>query len=260
LPEVPSGMRRLMRGQMREPPTVHEAFRRNDCGQKTSDNEKPFPHREPARQVWSYRRPKPGIVIPAIPQINKQAHYRIVFGEPERLNRVNRLLTRLFARAAKPVAQDAYMIEGMPDEPGTGDWDAIGASPSIEEFFCTLFLDVTHKPLPDLTSNVEREEDETRVRTGWYGSQAFGAEVEVVQILESSTFAVRCRWETHGLPGMKLTWQYALDYAGQLGHVAYRHRRLVCRFDNEAVRNQFALVWQKAMGKTPVFAPVAKDS
>ena len=152
--------------------------------------------------------------------------------------------------------QEVYLIDGAPDEPNTGDWDAICATPSIEGFFSTLFQDVAHAPLPALTNRSEEEDAETRVRTGWYGNQSFGAAVTVVEVMESSDFAVRCRWETHGLPGMKMIWQYALDYAGQLGHVAYRHGRLECRFDGETQQEQFVRVWQKAMGKTPRFAPV----
>ena len=143
----------------------------------------------------------------------------------------------------------------MPDEPDTGDWDAICAAPSIEGFFATLFHDVAHASMPALTNTSEEEDAETRVRTGSYGNQDFGAEVTVVEILESSDFAVRCSWETHGLPGMKVTWQYALEYAGQLGHVAYRHRRLECSFDSETDQEQFALVWRKVIGKVPRFVP-----
>jgi hypothetical protein len=156
--------------------------------------------------------------------------------------------------AAMQMMLDVYLTEGTPDEPDTGDWDAICATPSIEGFFSKLFQDVAHMPLPALTNTSEEENTEMRVRTGWYGDRTFGAEVTVIEILESSDFAVRCRWETYGLQGMKVTWQYALDYAGQLGHVAYRHGRLECRFDGETQQEQFARIWQKAMGKTPRFA------
>ena len=54
---------------------------------------------------------------------------------------------------------------------------------------------------------------------------------------------------------MKVIWQYALEYAGQLGHVAYRHRKLECSFDSETDQEQFTLVWQKVIGNAPRFAP-----
>lgn len=147
------------------------------------------------------------------------------------------------------------LTEGMPDEPDTNDWDAICDSPSIEGFFGALFCDVAGVPMPALTERSEDRDDEAVVHKGRYGDRAFGVEVETVTILESSDFMVRCFWETHGLPGMKVTWRYYLERAGQLGHVAYRHGQLECRFDTEADQARFTGVWEKAIGKIPVFAP-----
>jgi hypothetical protein len=70
-----------------------------------------------------------------------------------------------------------------------------------------------------------------------------------------STFPVYCDWETFGLPGMKVRWEYALEKAGQLGHVAYRHRKLECTFDGWADQQRFAEIWRRHIGKTPVFEP-----
>lgn len=75
---------------------------------------------------------------------------------------------------------------------------------------------------------------------GWRGSKALGAEVTVVNCLETSAFPAYCDWETFGLPGMKVTWEYALEKAGQLGHVAYRHRKLECTFERSSDRQRFA--------------------
>jgi len=60
-------------------------------------------------------------------------------------------------------------------------------------------------------------------------------------------------WETFGLPGMKVTWEYALEKAGQLGHVAYRHRKLECTFERSSDRQRFAEIWRRHTRKTPVF-------
>ncbi len=149
---------------------------------------------------------------------------------------------------------NVILVDGIPDEPDTGNWDAICAQPSVEEFFATLFRDVAQAPLPALTDTTEEEDGETRVQKGWYGDSTFGAEVNVVTILESSMFDTRCRWETYGLPGMKVKWRYFLAYAGQLGHVAYRHDRLECDFDSKADEEKFAMVWQKTIRKAPRFA------
>ena len=116
-----------------------------------------------------------------------------------------------------------------------------------------MFQSVTHGPMPALTNTSEVEDSETRVRTGIYGDHDLGVEVTVVEVLESSMFDTRCRWETCGLPGMKVTWEYALEQAGQLGHVAYRHRRLECVFDSESDEAQFAIVWRRTVGKEPRF-------
>ena len=45
-----------------------------------------------------------------------------------------------------------------------------------------------------------------------------------------------------------------IEQAGQLGHVAYRHRELECWFDTPADRERFAALWQRYVGKTPEFA------
>jgi hypothetical protein len=161
----------------------------------------------------------------------------------------------LRALLGKQTAQNLVLTDGMPDEPDTGDWDAICKQPSIEGFFATLFRDVAHKALPGLCDQTVEEDDEARVRTGCYGDSNFGVDVKTVQILESTMFDLRCRWETHGLPGMTVIWDYSLEYAGQLGHTAYRHTKLECRFDSDADQKKFAQVWLKAIGKAPRFAP-----
>jgi hypothetical protein len=168
---------------------------------------------------------------------------------------LGRLTHKLFGSAGAREVRNLYLTEGIPDEPDTGDWDAICDGPSIEGFFGTLFQAVAGKPMPDLADVSETEDAEARVRTGWYGDRSFGAQVTVTNILESTMFDVRCRWETFGLPGMKATWQYSLAFAGQLGHVAYRHGWLQCRFESPADQARFAEVWRKVIAKEPRFAP-----
>ncbi len=115
--------------------------------------------------------------------------------------------------------------DGAPDEPDTSDWDAICATPRIDDFFVILFKEVADFKLPDPVIESDIEDSVQHIRVGWRGSKALGAEVTVVNCTETSAFPVYCDWETFGLPGMKVRWEYALEKAGQLGHVAYRHRK-----------------------------------
>jgi hypothetical protein len=149
---------------------------------------------------------------------------------------------------------------GAPDEPDTGDWNAICATPRIGDFFAILFKEVAEFNLPDPVIETDNEDSVRHVRVGRCGSQALGAEVMVVTCTETSDFPVHCNWETFGLPGMKVRWEYALEKAGQLGHVAYRHRTLECTFDSVSNQERFADIWRRHIGKTPVFEPAESDA
>src|ERR1700730_4762591 len=156
--------------------------------------------------------------------------------------------------------QRLRLKDGAPDEPHTGDWDAICATPRIGDFFAILFNEVADFNLPDPVVESDNKDLVRHVRVGWRGSKALGAEVTVVNCTESSTFPVYCDWETFGLPGMKVRWEDALEKAGQLGHVAYRHRKLECTFDGWADQQRFAEIWRRHIGKTPVFEPAENDA
>jgi hypothetical protein len=145
-----------------------------------------------------------------------------------------------------------------PTSPITSDWDAICATPRIDDFFALLFKEVAGFNLPDPVIESDNEHSGQHVRIGWRGSEALGAEVTVVNCSETSAFPVYCDWETFGLPGMKVRWEYALEKAGQLGHVAYRHRKLECTFDRSSDLQRFAKIWRRHIGKTPVFESTEK--
>jgi len=147
--------------------------------------------------------------------------------------------------------------EGAPDEPDTGDWDAICATPSPDAFFATLFHEVAGFGLPAAVITSENNEDPVRrILTGWRGTKELGAEITEVTCPETTDLPAYCYWETHGLPGMQVKWDYALEYAGQLGHVAFRHLRLECTFDSEADAERFREIWRRVIGKEPVFEPM----
>src|SRR5258708_13565057 len=144
---------------------------------------------------------------------------------------------------------------GGTDEPDTGDWDAICATTSISGFFEILFHEVASFSLPAEVITSEMEDSIQQVRTGWRGNRELGTEIRVVSCVETTDFPTYCSWETHGLPGIKVKCASNLAYAGQLGHVAFRHGRLECWFLGEADQQLFARIWKKIIGKDLVFGP-----
>jgi hypothetical protein len=155
--------------------------------------------------------------------------------------------------------QRLRLKDGAPDEPDTGDWDAICNTPRIGDFFAILFKEVADFDLPAPVIESDQEDSVRHIRVGWHGDQVLGAKVRVVDCTETSAFPVYCNWETFGLPGMTVRWEYALEKAGQLGHVAYRHQKLECTFDRSADQQRFAEIWRRHIGKTPVFEPAEND-
>ena len=156
--------------------------------------------------------------------------------------------------------QRLQLKDGAPDEPETGDWDAICATPRIEAFFAILFKEIADFSLPNLVIESDTEDLVQHVRVGWCGSEVLGAKVTVVNCTETTAFPVYCDWETFGLPGMKVRWEYALEKAGQLGHVAYRHRKLECTFEKSTDQQRFTEIWRRHVGKAPVFEPAERTA
>ncbi len=156
--------------------------------------------------------------------------------------------------------QRLQLKDGAPDEPETGDWDAICATPRIEAFFAILFKEIADFSLPNLVIESDTEDSVQHVRVGWCGSEVLGAKVTVVNCTETTAFPVYCDWETFGLPGMKVRWEYALEKAGQLGHVAYRHRKLECTFEKSTDQQRFTEIWRRHVGKAPVFEPAERTA
>src|SRR5262249_15978831 len=145
--------------------------------------------------------------------------------------------------------------DGAPDEPDSSDWDALCAgNPSPQQLFVALF-DRIARGLPDQQPTALDEDDTHRVHTIWFGNRDYGIKVTEIASVETTDFPMLCTWETFGLPGMTVVWRYALEYAGQLGHCAFRQRSLVCEFDGDAEQRRFAEIWQAVIGKVPVFAP-----
>ncbi len=57
--------------------------------------------------------------------------------------------------------------DGAPDEPDTGDWDAICATPRVGNFFVILFKEVAGFDLPEPVIESDSEDAIRHVRTGW---------------------------------------------------------------------------------------------
>ena len=118
-------------------------------------------------------------------------------------------------------------------------------------------LDVANFSLPDAKVVAEDEDSVRRTQTGWRGGPALGAQIIVLTCTETTDLPVYCTWETYGLPGMQIEWQYALKYAGQLGHVAFRHIQLQCMFESPSDQERFSAIWRRVIGKEPQFEDVA---
>ncbi len=144
------------------------------------------------------------------------------------------------------------LISGTPDEPDTGDWDAICATPGPKNLFAALFLELA-AGLPARSPAEVSEDDTHRVHVIWFGNDAFGVLVTETASAETTAFPMSCTWETFGLPGMKVIWSYSLEHAGQLGYTAFRHGRLLCDFESAADERRFADIWQRVIGKAPEF-------
>ena len=150
------------------------------------------------------------------------------------------------------------LTEGGVHEPDTSDWDDICDSVGPDAFFDMLFREVGGVALPAAEITDETEDDIQRVRKGRRGTAAIGARIEQRECTETTDLPTYCRWETYGLPGMTVTWRYALEYAGQLGHVAFRHVELLADFEGPAALERFSEVWRRVFGVAPTFEAVRR--
>jgi hypothetical protein len=144
------------------------------------------------------------------------------------------------------------LTEGRPHEPDSSDWDDICASVGPDTFFQMLFHEVGGLGLAAAEITDETEDDIQRVRKGKRGTEVIGARIEQRECTDLPTY---CRWETYGLPGMTVTWRYALEYAGQLGHVAFRPVELLADFVGQEALERFSEVWRRVFGVAPTFEP-----
>lgn len=149
----------------------------------------------------------------------------------------------------------AWMLltNGAPDEPDTGDWDAICSTPGPRQIFAALFEDLAPDGMPERTMTEVSEDETHRLHMIWLGTNVLGVKVTEVESPETTAFPMYCTWETFGLKGTKVIWKYSLEKAGQLGYSAFRNGILKCSFDAPADQQRFTEIWQRTIGKVPVF-------
>lgn len=140
---------------------------------------------------------------------------------------------------------------GIPPEPDTSDWDAVCAGPHVERFLAALLRELAGVEWGAAQITREVEDDEWRLQEAWHGSETCMFEVRVHTCRATSDIPVACVWRTRGVPGMELLWEYGLEKAGQLGHCAYRHGRLKCRFEDAAAQMAFENAWRQVIGTQP---------
>jgi len=142
---------------------------------------------------------------------------------------------------------------GAPDEPATSDWDAICSRPGPTQLFDALFRALVGCGLPAQARTESSKDDAIKGGTVWLGDERLGVKVVEARSAETTAVPMRCRWRTFGLPGMTIVWDFSLEYAGQLGYVAFRHKRLECEFDSPASQQTFMDIYRQAIGKDAIF-------
>jgi len=145
------------------------------------------------------------------------------------------------------------LTDGAPEEPDTGDWDALCATPGPQQVLAALFQELGHIGLPRSTSTEVNEDETHRIHTIWLGTNMLGVKVTEIESPQTTAFFMYCTWETFGLVGMKLIWKFKLDRAGQLGYCAFRHEKLECAFDTVEDQQRFSEISQRIIGKVPIF-------
>jgi hypothetical protein len=114
------------------------------------------------------------------------------------------------------------LVSGAPDEPRSGDWEALCDTPGPSSLIDALFRELAAgtprrlsrmtrrwsallfaKPVPGLpgqSSAAVSEDDTHRVHTIWLGGETFGVRVTETESVVSTMFPMYCRWETFGYP------------------------------------------------------------
>lgn len=145
---------------------------------------------------------------------------------------------------------------GLPDEPDSSDADAACSVPGPASFFEGLFGALAGVSVHKSTAVVESstKDDDWETTKGYCGRKDVGLRFEELRCLETSDVAMRCAWETYGLPGIQVRWEFFLEKVGQLGFAAFRNKNLQVDIQDERGRAAFVVTWQRVFDRAPVFS------
>lgn len=144
------------------------------------------------------------------------------------------------------------VVAGLPDEPD--DLDEVAKFPGPTRFLNALFEALLGRTLGPAV--VEREDEvprEVRTAEGRCGDERAGLRFAERTCLETSSIPMHCVWESYGLPGVELRWEFALDKVNVAGFCGFRNRTLRVRFPDEPARRVFEQVWEKVFARRAVF-------
>ena len=153
------------------------------------------------------------------------------------------------------------VAEGLPDEPDASDADAICTVPGPRTFFDRLFASLAEPGVDrsNLVIESSTRDDEWEITKGYRGRRDVGLRFSEVRCTETSSVNMRCFWETYGLPGVQVRWEFFLEKAGQLGFAAFHHQTLEVNFRDDTAQALFVEIWEQVFNRTPVFRATATE-
>lgn len=144
---------------------------------------------------------------------------------------------------------------GLPDEPDTSDMDALCGVPGPGSFFDRLFTSLADASIDRSNPVIESStrDDDCEITKGFCGRKDVGLSFAELRNRETSSENMRLAWETYGLPGVQVCWEFYLEKAGQLGFAAFRHGTLQVSFRDDSAQALFVEIWEQVFNRTPVF-------
>jgi hypothetical protein len=148
---------------------------------------------------------------------------------------------------------------GLPDEPDTSDMDALCGVPGPGSFFDRLFASLADASVDRSNPVIESltQDDDWEITKGFCGRKDVGLRFEELRHRETSYMNMKLVWETYGLPGVQVRWEFYLKKAGQLGFAAFRHKTLQVSFRDDTAQALFVEIWEQVFNRTPVFRTTA---
>ncbi len=146
------------------------------------------------------------------------------------------------------------LVSGHPREPD--DLDGVASSPGPAAFFDTLFAELVGRPLgPAVIEHEEEVSGAERTVRGRRGDEAAGIRFTEWTCLETSAIPMRCTWQSYGLPGIEVCWEFSLESVNVAGPCGFRHGRLRVGCSDAAARWTVEEVWALVFHEPPGFRP-----